>query len=235
MPAMLPVVVIRPQPGCAATVLGAEALGMVAFGHPLCEVQPLVWQAPDPATFDALLIGSANALRHGGAALEHYRGMPAYAVGETCAGAVRDAGMEIAGIGEGGLQALLGSLKGNHRRLLRLTARERVDLSPPPEISIVERVTYASEPRAITDELAEVLAGGAVVLLHSGEAARHFAEQCDARGTARGKIGLAALAPRIAEEAGGGWAAKASAPAPRDKALLALAGEMCQSGSGFRP
>ena len=36
-------------------------------------------------------------------------------------------------------------------------------------------------------------------------------------------------APRIAEAAGGGWAQLASAPVPRDHALLALAQQMCQS------
>jgi uroporphyrinogen-III synthase len=226
---MIPLVVIRPQPGCAATVQCAQAMGLDAIGYPLFEVVPLAWQAPDAASFDALLIGSANALRHGGPALERYRGMSAYAVGETCAAAVRDAGMEVAGIGEGGLQALLGSLHRDHRRLLRLSGSERVALSPPPGISIVECVTYASEPQLMSPELAKLLAGGALVLLHSGEAARHFSGQCDARGIARRNITIAALAPRIAELAGGGWAAIDVAPLPRDQALLALASQMCQN------
>jgi uroporphyrinogen-III synthase len=226
---MIPLVVIRPQPGCAATVQAAQGMGLDAFGHPLFEIVPLGWQAPDAASFDALLIGSANALRHGGPALERYRGIPAYAVGETCAAAVRDAGLDVAGIGEGGLQALLGSLHRDHSRLLRLTGRERVALSPPPGISIVERVTYASEPQLMSPELAKVLAGDALVLLHSGEAAKHFVAQCDAQGIARGAIVIAALAPRIAEIAGGGWAAIEAAPVPRDQALLALASQMCQN------
>ena len=230
---MTPLIVVRPQPGCDATVRAAQGLGLDAIGHPLFELGPIAWQPPDPAGFDALLIGSANALRHGGAALARFRGMPAYVVGETTAAAVRDAGMDVAGVGEGGLQALLGSLRSDHQRLLRLTARERVELAPPPGISITERVTYASEPRAMPKELAELLAGGAVVLLHSGEAARHFAAQCEAKGIARGKIALAALAPRIAAAAGSGWAAVAAAPAPRDQALLALAGQMCQAASGL--
>ena len=82
---MTPLIVIRPQPGCDASVAAARAFGLVAQGHPLFEVRPLEWDAPDPASFDALLIGSANALRHGGAALAQYRGRPAYVVGETTA------------------------------------------------------------------------------------------------------------------------------------------------------
>ena len=139
--------------------------------------------------------------------------------------------MELAGVGEGGLQALLGSLQSGHQRLLRFTARERVEVIAPPGVSITEAVTYASEPRPMPLELVELLAGGAVVLLHSGEAARHFAAECDARGIARRNIAVAALAPRIAAAAGGGWAAVETAAEPRDQALLALADQLCQ-GSG---
>ncbi len=226
---MIPLVVIRPQPGCDATVQAALELDLDAYGYPLFEVLPLVWDAPDPASFDALLIGSVNAVRRGSAALARYRDLPAYAVGETTAAAVREAGLDIAGVGEGGLQALLGSLQSGHQRLLRLTARERVELTPPPGVSITEAVTYASEPRAMPHELAHLLAGGAVVLLHSGEAARHFAAECDARGITRGMVAVAVLAPRIAAAAGEGWTAVEAASEPRDQALLALAGRMCQN------
>ena len=230
---MTPLVIIRPQPGCDATVQAAQALGLPASAHPLLEVRRLAWQAPDPDQFDALLIGSANALRHGGAALARYRGMSAYAVGETTAAAVLDAGMKLAGAGDGGLQALLGLLQPGHRRLLRLTGRERVELAPPPGILITERVTYASEPLTMPPELVKRLAGGALVLLHSGEAARHFDEQCDANAITRGRIAIAALAPRIAAAAGSGWAAMDTAVEPRDQALLALAGRMCQTAGGL--
>jgi uroporphyrinogen-III synthase len=230
---MIPLVVIRPQPGCDATVRAARALGLEAFGHPLFEVRPLDWKAPDQATFDALLIGSANVLRHGGAGLARFRGLPAYAVGETTGAAVRDAGLDLAGQGEGGLQVLLGSLNPGHRRLLRLTARERVELTPPPGVSITEAVTYASEPCAMEQELAELMAGGAVVLLHSGEAARHFAAECDRLGIARSRIAVAALAPRIAAAAGHGWASVETAAEPRDQALLALADQLCQSSGAL--
>ena len=229
---MIPLIVIRPQPGCDVTVRAAREMGLKASAHPLFEVRPLSWQAPDPDQFDALLIGSANALRHGGPALARYRGMPIYAVGETSAAAARDAGLLVADVGEGGLQTLLGMLHSGHKRLLRLTGRARVDLAPPPGVTITELVTYASEPRAMPQELPELLAGGAVVLLHSGEAARHFAATCDAERIARGRVAVAALAPRIAAASGGGWATVEAATEPRDQALLALAARMCQHGPG---
>lgn len=227
---MTPLAVIRPQPGCDATVAAARELGLDAHGFPLFTVRPLAWEAPGPASFDALLIGSANALRHGGAALAAYAGKPAYAVGETTAREARTAGLEIAGIGEGGLQALLTALKPAHRRLLRLAGREHVPLDPPPGVTIAERITYASETLPLPAGLAALLAAPCVVLLHSAEAARHFAGQCDASAIARGNIAIAALAPRVAAAAGAGWRALASAPRPRDHALLVLARQMCQTG-----
>ncbi len=229
---MTPLVVIRPQPGCDTTVAAARAMGLAAQAFPLFALAPLAWTPPDPSGFDALLIGSANALRHGGAALADYVGKPAYAVGETTAGEARGAGLEIAGVGEGGLQALLAALDPRHRRLLRLAGRERVGLTPPPGVTIDERVVYASEALPMPAALAVRLGEGALVLLHSAEAARHFAGQCQALGIAPSRIALAALAPRIAEAAGTGWAERASAPAPREQALLALAQKMCQSRGG---
>ena len=229
---MIPLVVIRPQPGCDATVKAAFGQGLAAEAWPLFVVHPLDWSPPDPDRFDALLVGSANALRHGGDGLEAYRALPAYAVGVTTAAAARAAGMTVAKVGEGGMQKLLGSLQPGHRRLLRLTGRERVVLEPPPGTSITDVVTYASEALPMPDALVERLRKPAVVLLHSGEAARHFAEQCDRRDLDRAHLAIAALAPRIAELAGTGWGSVEVAPMPRDEALLALAGRMCERPQG---
>ena len=88
---MIPVIVIRPQPGCDATVAAASDMDLEVHGFPLFEVRPLAWEAPDPDEIDALLIGSANALRHAGAALSAFRGKPTYTVGETTAEAARAA------------------------------------------------------------------------------------------------------------------------------------------------
>jgi uroporphyrinogen-III synthase len=225
---MTPLAVIRPEPGCAATVATAQAAGMAVHGYPLFRIVALPWEAPVPDSFDALLLGSANALRLGGEALSAYAGKPAYAVGETTAEAARAAGFAIAGIGTGGLQAMLGQIDRTHTRLLRLAGRDRVSLDPPPHLRIAERVVYASDPLPMPPGFVRLLQESAVVALHSAEAASHFAAECDARGLDRSRIRLAALGPRIAAAAGAGWAACASAAAPTDKALLALAAQMCE-------
>jgi len=94
---------------------------------------------------------------------------------------------------------------------------------------MVERVCYASLPVPMPPHLVRLLQRPAVVLLHSAEAARHFADECDRLGVERAGLALAALGPRIAEAAGSGWAMCQSASEPRETALLAIAAEMCQS------
>jgi uroporphyrinogen-III synthase len=80
--------------------------------------------------------------------------------------------------------------------------------------------------------LADLLHAPAIVLLHSGEAARHFAALCSQHGVARTQLSLAAIGPRVVEAAGDGWQAVAAAARPNDAALLALTRQMCQtSGS----
>jgi uroporphyrinogen-III synthase len=227
-----PVIVIRPQPGCDATVTAARALGLDAQGFPLFETRPVAWRPPAPDAFDAVLIGSANALRHAGPALGAYAGKPAYAVGAATADAARHAGLDVVVAGSGGLQRVLAQVAPDHRQLLRLCGRERVALDPSPGTAIEERVVYASEPLPFPPDLEALLHRPAVVLLHSAEAAQRFAGLCDANHIARAGLALAALAPRVARAAGSGWAALRSAPSPGDAALLALAQEMCQEARG---
>jgi uroporphyrinogen-III synthase len=65
------------------------------------------------------------------------------------------------------------------------------------------------------------------VLLHSAATARHFASECDRLGLARSAVTLAALGPRIAASAGGGWAAVHTAPRPDEAALLEMVFDLC--------
>lgn len=227
---MIPLVVIRPEPGCQATERVALALGLPVHACPMFKVRPLAWELPDAASFDALLLGSANAVRHAGAALRHFRAKPAYAVGRTTADAATRAGLAVTASGTGGLQSLLPRILPAHRRLLRLAGRERVPLDLPAGISVIEREVYVLDPLPMPPELAALLAEPAIVALHSAEAARHFTAECERLGLDRTKIRIAALGPRIAAAAGQGWRALAGARAPNDTALLALAQQMCQAG-----
>ncbi len=221
-------IVIRPQPGCQATVSAALARSIQAYGCPLFTIRPVAWDLPDSENFDAVLIGSANAIRQGGDGLAALAGRPAYAVGEATAQACRDAGLEVIATGTGGLQAVLAKLDPTHRRLLRLAGEARVALDPPTGITIIERIVYVSEPRPMPGELCELIRAPSVIALHSAEAARHFRRECERNRVDISRLTLATIGPRVAEAAGAGWQQVQCAANPSEPALLALAHEMCK-------
>lgn len=222
-----PLIVLRPEPGCGETIAAARLLGLDPVAAPLFAIEPLAWRAPDPAGFDGLLAGSANAFRHGGEPLRQLRSLPVHAVGERTAEAARAAGFVVATVGAGGLQSSIDALV-PPLRLLRLSGEARVALAVPPGIELAERVIYRAVALSLSEEAARHLAGGAVALLHSGEAARGFAAECGRLGIARRRVAIAALAPRIADAAGAGWEEVRIAREATDGALLALAKDMCQ-------
>ena len=225
------ILAIRPQPGLAATIAAGARLGLVIEGEPLFEIRDMPWDMPDLSEVDALLLGSANALRHGGEGLAALRDKPAHVVGEATAQQAVKCGYNVVKTGSkrvvGGLQQVLDALAGQRLRLLRLAGSEHVPLTPPTGISITTRIVYESRPVPMPERLAARLREGAIVLLHSAAAARHFAAECDRLGIARDALALAALGPRIAAAAGGGWGEVRSAGTPDDPALLALARDMC--------
>jgi uroporphyrinogen-III synthase len=221
------ILTIRPQPGAAATVEAGRQAGLAIEAVPLFEVQPVAWDPPSPQAIDGLLLGSANAVRHAGPALGAFRGKPVFAVGETTAAAAEHAGLTVEACGRGGLQALLDGAASVPRRLLRLAGEEHMPLAPPRRVIVETRVVYRSVSLPLPESLTERLRGGALVLLHSAAAARHFASECDRLGIARGSLHLAALGSRIAAAAGNGWAEAQAATVPDEAALLALARDMC--------
>lgn len=225
---MVPLVVIRPEPGCSASVAAARAVRLECHGFPLFEVVARSWEVPVPSQFDAILGGSGNAFRHAGGGLAALRHLPVYAVGETTASAAREAGFPVIETGNGGMQGLLAELRPDHRRLLRLAGDERVPLTLPRGVTMEERVVYASVQRAMPPELIALLRSPAMIALHSAEAARHVAAQCVTHGIRRSLLRMIALSQRIASAAGDGWGEVAVAALPNDKALLALAVQMCQ-------
>lgn len=225
----LHVLALRPEPGLAATLEKARAAGLAITGCALSDIRPVAWACPDPARFDGLLIGSANAIAHGGAQLERVKDKPVFAVGEATAAAARAAGFNVAMVGSGGLQGVLDAIA-PPRHLLRIAGEEHVPLRPPAGVSFDTVIAYRNVMLPL-DAAGEVLQSGrALVLLHSAATARHFAAEVDRLGLVRSAMALAALGPRIAAAAGAGWAAVYTAPRPDEAALLALAGDLCQEG-----
>ncbi|QDH34346.1 uroporphyrinogen-III synthase [Porphyrobacter sp. YT40] len=217
---------LRPEPGLSATLGKTRALGLPITGHALSAIRPVSWQCPEPATIDALLIGSANAILHAGPDLARLAAKPVHAVGEATAEAVRAAGLSVAMTGSGGLQGVLDHIPAPCH-LLRIAGEEHVPLTPPPGVTFETVIAYRSEPQPLDPVAALLAAGEALVLLHSAAMARHFAAECDRLGLDRARIALAALGPRIAAAAGEGWAAIHIAARPDEAALLQLAFDLC--------
>jgi uroporphyrinogen-III synthase len=219
-----PIAVLRPEPGNSATARPIEALGLTAVRLPLFAVQPLIWQAPDAGRFDAIIVTSANAVRHAGPALDRFRHLPAFAVGKATAEAARTAGFSVALTGEGDAAALMAAAQRHGvTRALHVSGRDVSASDGGAEGIIAERVTvYASEEVPIgRDELTALI--GTVALLHSPRAGARLAALIDEAGIARATLDIAAISQAAADAAGHGWSAVAVAATPDDAALIATA------------
>lgn len=218
------IIAIRPEPGLSSTLELGKELGLPIEGIALSTAEPVQWEAPSLEGIDAILVGSANAFRHGGPQLEHLKHLPVHAVGHATAKAARDAGFGVALTGDGGLQPLLDTLAVAPAHYIRLAGEERITLHPPEGVTITEKVVYRM--RHLPLENAPPLPG--IVLLYSAASAQHFANECVRLGVDRSQITLAALGPRILAAAGSGWAATHAPASPNEAELLALAQDIWQ-------
>ena len=185
---------------------------------PLFEIVPVAWEVPDPADFDAVVMTSANAARHGGPGLAALAHLPVFAVGEATAEAAREAGFADVSSGSGNaldLSGHVGSGRVGSRRVLHLAGADHLalDLASVTTISV-----YSARP------LATVLPKGDVVLVHSARAGTRFAELA----AERAALSIVAISAAAASACGGGWAQVVAADRPREHAMLASLGELCE-------
>ena len=215
---MRQLLLLRPEPGLSDSAERARALGLNVICRPLFRVEPLAWEAPDPAGYDALLLTSANAVRHGGTALDGLRNLPVHAVGAATAAAARAAGFRVETVGDSDAAALLDRLSPS-LRLLHLAGEDHRGADYP---SIERRILYRSAP--IEDpELPELK--GLVVAVHSPRAGRRLRELTPDGGN----TAIAAISPATAQACGTGWERVETAAEPTDKSLLALAAMLCHT------
>lgn len=227
---MRSVLVLRPSPGAEETAARAEGMGLHAVLAPLFAVRPLAWEPPPPAGVEAVMLTSANAARHAGAALRAFTGLPCYAVGEATAAEARRHGFADIRAGDSDGAALVEQMhRSGIRRALHLCGRDHISLDRPG-LSIVRRIVYAAEAAdALPPEARRALAGDAVVLLHSPRAGATFGRLADAAGLDRSAVRIAAISAAAMDAAGSGWKCSEAAPAPRDDALLELAAKLCKT------
>ena len=218
---MTRILVLRPEPGASETVRRARDAGFDVVAVPLFTVAPLAWVAPDPADFDALLLTSANAVRHGSDQLRALRDLPVHAVGEATATAARDAGFTVVSSGEAGVERLLGSID-QELRLLHLCGEDRrAPGRASQETTAIPVYCAATVESPVLDA-----ASGGIALIHSPRAGARFSELVER--DARASIIIAAISAAAARAAGGGWKAIEVADRSDDAALLALAARLCQ-------
>ena len=213
----LPVLVLRPEPGNAATCARLRDAGCDARALPLFALETVDWDAPDPAHYDALLLTSAAAARLAGSGLTALARLPVHAVGAATADAARAAGLAVATIGTGGAAALLAGLDAP-QRLLWLAGAERTAIDPPAGISIDALTVYRARPLAVAP-----VTGPAIAMVHSAAAARQLA----ALASEPAAIHIVAISAAAAAAAGSGWGGLSIATRPDDAEMVALAAKLC--------
>ncbi|TKD51806.1 uroporphyrinogen-III synthase [Sphingomonas baiyangensis] len=213
--------VLRPEPGNARTCAALAALGIDALSVPLFAVRAVAWEPPDPRDFDALLLTSAQAVRHAGPGLSALAGLPVIAVGAATARAAAVAGLSVAATGDGDAEAALAlPAARTARRILHLAGRDR-RVAAGGVIARIETV-YASEALPV-DMSALARIEGRVALVHSPRAGARLAELVDRHGPARRQVAIAAISDRAAAACGAGWQTMTVADRPADAALVAAA------------
>ncbi len=219
------VLVLRPMPGNAETVGRLAKLGVAAISAPLFAVEPVDWVPPPVADLDALLLTSANAVRHAGGGLATVRDFPAWCVGETTAAAARGAGLTVARVGAEGVTALIA---GTSQQLLWLCGEERTTLLLQDEQRIAAIPVYRSAELPFPTAALE---HAGVAMLHSARAARRLAALVPDRAS----IAIVAISADVAAAAGEGWRSVAVAAHPSDAEMVAIAAKLCQDcGRGVR-
>jgi uroporphyrinogen-III synthase len=194
-------------------------MGLDVVTCPLFRVEPVEWAVPDAADYDALLLTSANAVRHGGKGLGELRALPVHAVGEATAAAAREAGFHVETVGPGGAAELIASLPASIN-LLHLAGEDRSDASGPQQIDT--RIVYRSTPIEMPD-LPPL--DGLVVAVHSPRAGARIAELAGSRDD----TAIVAISSAAAEACGRGWERIEIAERPDDPSLLALAAMLCHT------
>lgn len=209
------VLIIRPEPGNGVTADAVRAMGHQAVCVPLFEIVPVAWDTPDPARFTALAMTSANAARHGGAALDRYRHLPVFAVGEATASAARAAGFATIAMATGDAAALGKTLSGH---VLHLAGADFRRISTWADITV--RSVYAAMPIDPVQPL-----DADIALVHSARAGARLAELVPDRNTLK----IIAISKTAARACGTGWCKLDVPLAPRDDAMLECLARLCEA------
>lgn len=224
------VAVLRPEPGASRTADHLRDLGLDPLVAPLFTIEPVASPPSSDTPADALMITSANAVRHGVEMIRQYPHLPIYAVGPATKRALvglTDQPIHLAPAGNG--QSLIALAKSHHiQHLLHLCGAEVRPLDPMG-IQIDRRIVYRAAP--VPQLSAPLIAAWpklAYVLLHSPRSSALLDRLVTAQGLARNHITAIAISAATAAAAGTGWNAMKIAPRPDDDGMLAVVRQLCQ-------
>lgn len=126
------ILVTRPEPGASETAVRLERLGFEPVILPLTRIVALPCESmPDPDDVDAVVVTSANAIRHAPSGLiAALSGKAVFTVGDATARAARDAGFLHVRSAEGTARDLVVLLRSEllaGARILHLAGRQRTE------------------------------------------------------------------------------------------------------------
>ncbi|WP_420144470.1 uroporphyrinogen-III synthase [Sphingobium sp.] len=223
---MTRILILRPEPAAGRTAARATALGMEVRRHPLFAPHAIDWTPPPAATFDALLLTSANGARLAGPALADYRSLPTYAVGPATAQALAAARFDavIAGDGDGSAIAARIAADG-HRHVLHLAgttvAPMEAGSAAITRIAVYSMAALPPDPALIEDAVP-----GSILAVHSSRAGERLAQQIPE--PMRATLHVVAISAAALTACGDGWASVQAAVTPTDDDMLALALRLCE-------
>jgi uroporphyrinogen-III synthase len=204
-------------------------MGIEAAVAPLFEVQPIAWQPPDPARFDAVMLTSANAPRT--SELGRYAHLRCFAVGPATAQAAREAGFVELVTSDKDAGALLASMAAaGVRHAFHPCGEDRTPLPAMP-MNIEQYPVYRSVAVPHLPQAAlRTIEAGAIALIHSPRAGAHFARLVSEARLQRPHTSIVAISEAAAAAVGDGWSKVAVSREPRDHAMLELAARLCNIG-----
>jgi uroporphyrinogen-III synthase len=233
---MTTILVTRPQPDSVITAGKLLALGIDPLSVPLLRRTVLTTALPEAAGFAAVAVSSANALRalKERAALDGFRALPLFAVGDGTAAEAEMAGFADIVNAAGDFDDLVAAIAARRPAgpVFYPAGKKRSgDLAAalvPHGISVATSEVYEmTAPAELPAEtLARIEAEADAVLIYSRRTAEAFITLVAAglSAAARRRISVLAISRKAAEPlAAAGFAAVHAAERPDDEAMMSLA------------
>ena len=220
------VIVLRPEPAATRTADKARAAGLNVAVRPLFAPVAVAWTPPALELFDALLLTSANGVRLAGKGLARYRTLPAYAVGEATAQALKEAGFADVVSGDADGTAIVRHIIDDGRsRVLHLSGTTVAGLEAG-SLHVTRVPVYGMTALPPDPALKADAKAGSVLLVHSPRAGERVAGQFPQE--ARASLRIVAISAAAAQACGEGWGSRTHPARPSDDEMLALARQLCE-------